>query len=121
MKDEIYYIKQPGDGSEDDVYLVHIDPAVFEGTSWMYQQIELAVTGTPHVMVISPENYDGDITNKVIAFPSPASTFLPESLCREGFNEKSILTAYSKIPLEFLDSSGILLFSNLFVDFCGFS
>ncbi|MCX4373301.1 MAG: hypothetical protein OSJ58_16070 [Dysosmobacter sp.] len=65
MKDEIYYIKQPGDGSEDDVYLVHIDPAVFEGTSWMYQQIELAVTGTPHVMVISPENYDGDITNEV--------------------------------------------------------
>jgi len=31
----------------------------------------------------------------VLAFPSPASAFLPESLCRKGFNEKSILTAYS--------------------------
>lgn len=40
MKDEIYYIKQPGDGSEDDVYLVHIDPAVFEGTSWIHPIFE---------------------------------------------------------------------------------
>ena len=31
----------------------------------------------------------------MIAFPSPASAFLPESLCRKGFNEKSILTPYS--------------------------
>ena len=65
MIDKIYYVKRPGDGSEDDVYLVHINPAVFDGTSWMYQQIEIAVTDTPHVMVISPESYDGDITDEV--------------------------------------------------------
>lgn len=63
MESLIYYVLR-GSG-EDDVYLVHIDPAVFAGTSWMYQQIELAVTDTPHVMVISPENYDGDITDEV--------------------------------------------------------
>lgn len=63
MENLIYYVLRAG--GADDVYLVHIDPAVFEGTSWTYQKIEIAVTGTHHVTVISPEHYDGDITAEV--------------------------------------------------------
>lgn len=63
MENWIYHVLRAG--GADDVYLVHIDPAVFEGTSWTYQKIEIAVTGTDHVTVISPEHYDGDITAEV--------------------------------------------------------
>lgn len=63
MEHLIYYVLR--DGGKDDAYLVHIDPAIFEGTSWTYQKIEIAVTGTHHVTVIAPEHYDGEITAEV--------------------------------------------------------
>lgn len=63
MENLIYYVLRAG--GADDVYLVHIDPAVFEDTALTYQNVEIAVTGTGHVTVISPEHYDGDITAEV--------------------------------------------------------
>ena len=63
MEDQIYYVLRAG--GADDVYFVHIAPAVFEGTSWTYQNIEAAVTGTHHVTVIDPAYYDGEITAEV--------------------------------------------------------
>ena len=63
MENLIYNVLR--DSGEDDTYLVHIDPAVFEDTALTYQNIEIAVTGTHHVTVISPEHYDGDITAEV--------------------------------------------------------
>lgn len=63
MENLIYYVPH-ADGA-DDVYLVHIDPAVFDGTSWTYQKIEIAVTGTNYVAVIDPQYYDGTITAEV--------------------------------------------------------
>lgn len=63
MEHLIYYVLR--DKGKDDVYLVHIDPAVFEGTPWTNQKVEIAVTGTNHVTVIAPENYEGTITTEV--------------------------------------------------------
>lgn len=63
METYVYYVLR--DNGRDDVYLVHIDPIVFEGTSWTYQRLEIAVTDSNHVRVIAPEYYDGVITEEV--------------------------------------------------------
>lgn len=62
-EDMIYYVL--GECGKDKAYLVHIDPSIFSGTSWTFQKIESAVTGTNHVTVIAPEHYDGAINGEV--------------------------------------------------------
>ena len=59
-EDSVFYVLRAN--GKDDAYLVHVNPAVFEGTSWTYQNIEAAVAGTHHVTAIAPEHYDGVIT-----------------------------------------------------------
>lgn len=63
FEDLIYYVLRAG--GQDDVYLVHIDKKIFIETSWTYQKIEIAVTGSNHVTVIDPENYNGAISREV--------------------------------------------------------
>lgn len=63
MENYIYYVLRAG--GADDAYLVHFDAEAFCGTSWRYQEIEIAVTGSNHVTVIDPEYYDGVITEEV--------------------------------------------------------
>ena len=62
-EDMIYYVL--GECGKDKAYLVHVDPSIFSGTSWTFQKIESAVTGTNHVTVIAPEHYDGAINGEV--------------------------------------------------------